>query len=757
MVQSGLGAKGNSRASPLMTPLPGCIYFSPERSQWRRPARMRISGIPFCAGFMHNAAPPRWGGLSHQAMIDNNTPTDFGSVRPPQNAGAPILTPVQRVLRRLRHIVLGRPKDPFAPETRQHITLIAFLAWVGLGADGLSSSCYGPEEAFRALLPHTGPALFLAIATALTVFVISVAYNQVIELFPNGGGGYKVATGLLGRHLGLVSGSALVVDYMLTIAISIAAGVDALFSLLPPAWNSHSLEVKVFLLVVLLVLNLRGVKESIKVLLPLFLGFVFTHAFLIFYGIGRHAQSIGTVIPNSFRDVTAMSHEMGWVAVIAILLRAYALGGGTYTGIEAVSNSVNLLKEPRVRTGKWTMFYMATSLSFTAGGMILLYLLWHARPVEGQTLNAVVFSSILSSWQWGGVNFGHSALVVTLVLEAALLFVAANIGFSGGPATLASMAADHLAPHRFSQLSDRLVTKNGVLLMGMAALTVLLWTDGRVDLLVVLYSINVFLTFSLTLLGLCVYWWQHRAQDWRWRWRLPLSMLGLAVTGGILVVTLMEKFVEGGWITMLVTGALISACLMVSRHYATIREQLLELDKVLTEIPAPPTPPTVPAISEGEPAAVFFVSSFRGIGIHTLLNAQRLFPGRFKNFVFLIVGEVDISGFRGNEAIDDLQRRCTEQVASYVDFCQAHGMASTGFVDYGTDPVEVGMRLADKALEHFPGSVFFAGSLIFHRENWLTRLLHNHTALAIQRKLHLRGVPLVIMPMLVEGRSPRAA
>jgi len=689
--------------------------------------------------------------LPDQAMPDNNRLSDISSVRPPERADVFMLTPAQRALRYLRTLILGSARDPLAPETRQHITLIAFLAWVGLGADGLSSSCYGPEEAFRALLPHTGPALFLAIVTALTVFVISVAYNQVIELFPTGGGGYKVATGLLGRHLGLVSGSALVVDYVLTIAISIAAGVDALFSLLPPTWASHGLEVKVLLLVVLLVLNLRGVKESIQILLPLFLGFVFTHTFLILYGIGRHAQSLSVVLPASVSDVAAMSHQMGWVAVVAIFLRAYALGGGTYTGIEAVSNSVNLLKEPRVRTGKWTMFYMAVSLSFTAGGIILLYLLWGARPVEGQTLNAVVFSTILSGWQWGGINFGHAALVLTLVLEAALLFVAANTGYLGGPAVLANMAVDHWLPHRFAQLSDRLVTKNGILLMGIAALAVLLWTDGRVDLLVVLYSINVFLTFSLTLLGLCVYWWQHRTQDPRWRWRLPLSVLGLVVTGGILVVTLMEKFDEGGWITTVVTGALIGACVLMSRHYGRVREYLMELDKVLTEIPSPPTPVTVPAIKEGEPAAVFFVSGFRGIGIHTLLNAQRLFPGRFKNFVFLVVGEVDTSGFKESAAMDNLQRNCAGQIASYVDFCHTHGVAATGYVDYGTDPVEVAMRLAAKALERFPGSVFFSGSLIFRRENWLTRLLHNHTALAIQRKLHLRGVPLVIMPMLVEG------
>lgn len=151
------------------------------------------------------------------------------SIQPPHSAANAVTRPLPlRLWDWVRNIVIGPARDPMAPETHRHITLIAFFAWVGLGADGLSSSAYGPEEAFKALGDHTGLALFLAIATAMTVFVISISYNQVIELFPTGGGGYKVATRLLGLRAGLVSGSALVVDYVLTIAISIAAGVDAL-------------------------------------------------------------------------------------------------------------------------------------------------------------------------------------------------------------------------------------------------------------------------------------------------------------------------------------------------------------------------------------------------------------------------------------------------------------------------------------------------------------------------------------------------
>src|SRR5271156_6277489 len=154
-------------------------------------------------------------------------------------------------LNNIRNFLLGPPRDPFSRQTQKHIALVAFLAWIGLGADGLSSSCYGPEEAFLALGTHTSLGIYLAIATAFTVFIISIAYTQVIELFPHGGGGYRVATTLIGPYAGLVSGSALIVDYVLTIAISVASGIDALFSLMPSALLHFKLPIECLLIFVL--------------------------------------------------------------------------------------------------------------------------------------------------------------------------------------------------------------------------------------------------------------------------------------------------------------------------------------------------------------------------------------------------------------------------------------------------------------------------------------------------------------------------
>ncbi|HVO95054.1 MAG TPA: amino acid permease, partial [Terriglobales bacterium] len=185
----------------------------------------------------------------------------------------------------LKEILLGKPKDPLDPKVFHQISLIAFLAWVGLGADGLSSSAYGPEEAYLALGQHFYLALPLAMLTIITVFVISASYSQIIELFPTGGGGYLVATKLLGPRSGLVSGSALVVDYMLTITISIASSADALFSFLPAAYQTYKIFAEIFLIFMLILLNLRGVKESVLFLLPIFLLFIAMHAVAIVLGV----------------------------------------------------------------------------------------------------------------------------------------------------------------------------------------------------------------------------------------------------------------------------------------------------------------------------------------------------------------------------------------------------------------------------------------------------------------------------------------
>ena len=289
------------------------------------------------------------------------------------------------VFRLAKDVFIGRARNLSDHRVFHNMSLIALLAWVGLGADGLSSSCYGPEAAFLALKTHTYLSLFVAAATVLTIIIICTSYSQIIEAFPTGGGGYLVASKLLSPTVGVVSGCALIGDYILTIALSVASGADAMFSMLPVEMQVWKLKFSLGIVVFLTLLNLRGAKESVMLWVPVFFVFVLTYTFAIIWSISAHFGDLPGIAHGVVTDVKADSAEVGWFGLMAVVLRAYSLGAGTYTGIEAVSNGLNTLREPRVQTGKRTMIYMAASLSFVVGGLLLAYLLYHVTHVEGKT------------------------------------------------------------------------------------------------------------------------------------------------------------------------------------------------------------------------------------------------------------------------------------------------------------------------------------------------------------------------------------
>lgn len=665
---------------------------------------------------------------------------------------------------RFRTVLIGKPRDLTDHAVFHSLSLVAFLAWVGLGADGLSSSCYGPSEAFNALQGHTYLAIFLALATAITVFVISACYSHIIEEFPSGGGGYLVASKLLGPRIGVISGCALLVDYTLTITTSIAAAGNALFGL---AGLTHSYfglapdELKLWteaaVIVLLVILNLRGIKESVMVLMPIFMVFLVTHAILILGSIVLHAGQLGTVATEVATEVqNGLSNpSLGLVGMLSIFLRAYSLGAGTYTGIEAVSNSMPVMREPRVATGKRTMRYMAISLSVTAGGLMLAYLLLKVPPVESEsakTMNHLLSENFVESLMSFGlpVSLGELFVWITVISEGCLLFVAAQAGFIDGPRVLANMARDSWMPHWFANLSERLATHNGVILMGTAGLAALLFTGGQVSALLVMYSINVFVTFSLSLIGMCRHWLLEREHNPIWRQRLSLFLFGAVMCLAILCVTVYEKFSEGGYVTLLVTSTLVGVCLLVRGYYSRVGDKLGKLNSLLEGVAAPSTPPVREEPNPKDSTAAVLVGGYSGLGVHTMLNAVRFGPGRFKNMVFLSVGVVDSGNFKGADAVEELTRFTEDSVNKYVDHARRLGMPSVGFISIGTDPVEELERLCVEVKKLFPNAIFFAGQLVFQKDTWYQRLLHNETAFSLQRRLQWDGVPMVILPTRVK-------
>jgi len=700
----------------------------------------------------------------------------------------------------VKTLLVGKPLDLADQSIHHHISLIAFLAWVGLGADGLSSSCYGPSEAFEHLKGHTYLALFLALATVFTVVIISACYSYIIEAFPSGGGGYLVASKMLGREVGALSGCALVVDYILTVTVSIAAAGDALFGLLGPSLLSmartlhlpfdddHTVKLafEIMAVLFLIVLNLRGVKESVTVLAPIFVVFLVTHAILIVGVLGSHAGDIGALTSDvtSHMSSDVRNPAIGWWFLLSLLLKAYSLGAGTYTGIEAVSNSMAVMREPRVATAQRTMIYMGASLAITAGGLMLAYLLfeldlkkYHAEQpaaaavvtpegtehkldsLEGlkharkQTMN-----DLLVQWFVSGAEkvvnkesagtLGSLFRYITILSEAVLLLVAAQAGFIGGPKCLANMAHDSWVPHWFGSLSERLSSHNGILLIGLSSIAALYVTGGMTSQLVIMYSINVFLTFTLSMIGMTMYYYPMKGKLPNWNLRMTLFIFGTVMCSSILVVTVAFKFFEGGWITVFVTGILWALALVIRRYYIGVTKRLRGLDETLGTIEVQGKPNLTPPNPE-LPTAVILVGGYSGLGVHTLLNALRFVPNHFKNVIFISVGVVDSGNFKGVEAMEDLRKHTEDSLEKYVELARRLGLPSRAYMSIGTDVVDELEQLSRVVHRDFPGAVVFAGQLVFQRETWYGKLLHNQTAYSLQRRLQWDGVPMVILPTRV--------
>ncbi len=652
----------------------------------------------------------------------------------------------------LRRLLFGAPRRVDDPRTYHQISLVAFLAWVGLGADGLSSSSYGPEESFKALGQHHYLALGLAVATALTVAIISYSYTRIIEHFPFGGGGYVVASKLLSPRFGVVSGAALLVDYVLTISTSIAAGADACFSFLPESLAPYKLGVELAAILLLMMLNLRGVRESVTLLMPIFLVFLVTHALLIGGTIVVHLADLRAIGSRASTDFQSAVASLGVGGVAALFLRAYSMGAGTYTGIEAVSNGLQIMREPKVETAKRTMFYMALSLAVVAGGITLCYLLARVNLVPGKTLNAVLAEGF--SRELG--IFARPFEVLTLAAETALLFVAAQTGFIDGPRVMANMANDAWLPTRFAQLSVRLVMLDGVVLISSASILTLLYTGGDISTLVLMYSINVFLTFSLSQLGMVRFWFKGRRTLARWGQHISVHVVGLLLCVSILAVSLYEKFSQGGWVTLVVTSVLVGICFAIRRHYEKVAHSLRRLDEVMEALPQVPPEQPKP-LDPSAPTAVLLVARFAGLGIHALLTVQRLFPGYFKNVVFVSVGVIDSARMKGVEEVEQVRAQTEENLRRYVQLAQSLGMAASSRMSMGTETVPEAQRLCQEIAKEFPRAMYFAGKLIFQREGWTQRLLHNETAYVLQRRLQFAGLNAMVLPVRVLVGGPEAA
>jgi hypothetical protein len=399
------------------------------------------------------------------------------------------------------------------------------------------------------------------------------------------------------------------------------------------------------------------------------------------------------------------------------------------------------------------MRYMAVSLAVVVMGLMVAYVLYKVSPVEGKTLNAVLFDRMTNDWGQAGVVF----VFITLLSEAVLLFVAAQTGFLDGPRVLSNMALDRWFPTKFAMLSDRLVAQKGILLMGGAALVTMVLTGGSVKYLVVLYSINVFITFFLSQLGMVRHWWQVRGED-HWKKKLFINGVGMTLTFFILLSVTALKFHEGGWITVMLTGSLVSLALLTRRHYQNTFDMLHRLEELVTvaESTCPINPEKTRVEQERsvkydpqDKTAVLLVNGFNGLGLHTLFSVIRLFGGTFKNFVFIQVGVVDAGNFKGAEEVALMKESVQKDLDRYIHYMRCHGYYASAYSSFGTDVADEVEHIMPEVLERFPNAILFGGQLVFPKANIFSNIFHNYTIFAVQRRFYSQGIPLVVLPIRV--------
>jgi len=453
----------------------------------------------------------------------------------------------------LKQLLIGRPLET-AVLHEQRLSKKAGL--VVFSSDNLSSVAYATEEILLALMIAGTAALTLSLPTAIIITVLLVilvfSYSQTLYAYPSGGGAYTVAKENLGVTAGLVAGAALLIDYVLTVSVSVAAGIAAITSAVP-ALYPYSVQLCVAAIVFVMLANLRGVRESATIFaVPVFL-FIGSGLLLVFVGIGK-SLSGGHPEPVS----------SAWTAGTAYLIvRAFASGCAALTGVEAVANGVQAFKPPVSRNASITLYTMAAILGALFLGVTLLSRWYQVVPREGETVLSQIARNVFGS---GFMYF------VMQIATMAILVLAANTSFAGFPRLSSVLAGDRFLPRQLANRGDRLVFSNGILFLGVVASLLVIAFQGKVHRLIPLYAIGVFLSFTLSQAGMVAHWWRHREAGWRRH--MVLNAVGATATSVAVLDIAFVKFLHGAWVVVIAIPLLVYAFRRVRLHYFLLGTQL---------------------------------------------------------------------------------------------------------------------------------------------------------------------------------------
>jgi amino acid transporter len=614
----------------------------------------------------------------------------------------------------LRRFLFGPPLSMEAEES-ERLSVLTGLAI--LGSDNISSSAYATEEAMRVLaLAGIGAFVFLtpiALGIVGVLAIVVLSQSQVIQAYPNGGGSYVVTSDNLGTLPGLVAASALLIDYVLTVAVSTAAGVQAISSFYP---DLHAFVVPVGLgfITILMVGNLRGVREAGALFAGPTYVYIVSIAALVAYGFFRILTGDvppAAVPPAPFgaEGEVPLAGPLGAL----LILRAFASGSVGLTGSEAIANGVPSMAKPERRNATITLVLMGVIF-----GTIFLGLTFLAQTIgtvpdrsEVETLNSLVTRSLVGTSPFYYLVQGSTAI---------LLALAANTGFTGFPRLASVLANDRFMPRQFAYRGERLAFSFGIVALAVVSGVVLAARGGSVTDLIPFYTIGVFLAFTLSQTGLVRRW--RRLGVGGWQWRAGLNALGAAVTGLVLLVVLVAKFTEGAWLVLVAVPLIVALLLAINRHYTRMQDALV-IERLDEEVPAQRPPIVIVPVGRLDRAAAHAVGFARSISpavkavhIATSEESAKEFRDRWEHWK----GKVPL------DVIESPYRSLVPPLLRYID--------------------DIGKR------DQRPITVVLAS---FVPHSWWEWLLHSQTALRLKASLLFRPNTIVIdVPYHVEDGDP---
>ncbi|HYE04675.1 MAG TPA: APC family permease [Planctomycetota bacterium] len=639
--------------------------------------------------------------------------------------------------------------DLYDTRLGERVTIGVFAAWIAMGGDLLGSCMYGPEILGRAAGEHRAVLMAAGAATIATLALFAWSYLRMVAHFPDGGGGYTAAKGAGFPRLAVVSGVALGIDAPLTVAVAAVSCADAVSAAFPGV-EALRVPIALALIGMLTVLNLRGVKESVAVLAPIVVAFVVSHLAVLGVGLWARAQAVPAAIAAIPGELGAIADEGGGMGLAWTMLRAYAVGGAIYTGLEVLSNGVPLLREPKQRTARRTMLLLAGVPAAVIAVIVIGYAVFAIGPGAGATLNGALFARIAESLGVG-VGWPRTLLVtVPLMCEAALLVVAAQSGMVHGPRALNAMAADGYVPKRFVRLNARLAPAPAILLICGGAALATLALRGDIEPLLVGFVVSVFVTFTISQWALIRHAVARRRADATWSRDCALHLIALLACLVILGGTAVRAPL-GSAIAAALVGVATLLSFAIHRRYRAQDEAVRRVAGEATATPAavPRAAAASAVLGAGPPVIVLLVGNHPQLASVALawIAALRL-PVR--DLILASTALADADSIQSPELLRAAEVRCAAALEPLVARARALRLPARAVVRRGADVLESTVALVLDLVRDRREPCLVVGFRSSLGSSAVEALLRDDLAIAMQDRLEAEKVAMVVLSVPVK-------